>query len=96
MKIPNIPIKYRNKIRTLQKTIGQKKFFNKLIKLDPLIKNKISLTDVQRSIRAYEVKLFTKKSLYDWFSSTRSDFLDYNLSKFFLQIRKYPKNFTCY
>ena len=72
MKIPNIPIKYRNKIRTLQKTIGQKKFFNKLIKLDPLVKNKISLTDVQRSIRAYEVKSYTKKSIVELFKKTKS------------------------
>ena len=72
VKIPNIPIKYRNKIRTLQKTIGQKKFFNKLIKLDPLIKNKISLTDVQRSIRAYEVKSYTKKSIVELFKKTKS------------------------
>tara|TARA_B000000460_G_scaffold191112_1_gene138168 strand:- start:429 stop:1337 length:909 start_codon:yes stop_codon:yes gene_type:complete len=72
VKIPNIPIKYRNKIRTLQKTIGQKKFFNKLIKLDPLIKNKISLTDVQRSIRAYEVKSYTKKSIVELFKKTKA------------------------
>ena len=31
VRIPNIPIKYRNKIRALQKKIGQKKFYNKLI-----------------------------------------------------------------
>ena len=72
VKIPNIPIKYRNKIRTLQKIIGQKKFFNKLIKLDPLVKNKISLTDVQRSIRAYEVKSYTKKSIVELFKKTKS------------------------
>ena len=75
VKIPNIPIKYRNKIRTLQKTIGQKKFFNKLIKLDPLVKNKISLTDVQRSIRAYEVKSYTKKSIVELFKKTKSKHL---------------------
>ena len=72
VKISNIPIKYRSKIRTLQKTIGQKKFFNKLIKLDPLVKNKISLTDVQRSIRAYEVKSYTKKSIVELFKKTKS------------------------
>ena len=37
VKIPNIPITYRNQIRNLQKKIGQKKFFKQLIKLDPLI-----------------------------------------------------------
>ena len=37
-----------------------------------LAKNKIELTDVQRSIRAYEVKLFTKKSIFEWFKKTKS------------------------
>ena len=74
VKIPNIPIKYRNKIRNFQKRLGQKKFFEKLIKLDPKINQKINSTDVQRSIRAYEVKSYTKKSLFDWFTNTKSKF----------------------
>ena len=61
LKIPNIPIKVRNKIRLMQKKLGQKEFYNKLSKLDPLIKNKIEKNDVQRSIRAYEIKNYTKK-----------------------------------
>ena len=73
-KIPNIPIKFRNKIRNLQNKIGQEKFYNKLIKLDPKIKNYAKFNDVQRSIRAYEVKQFTKKSLHDWFQNTKSYF----------------------
>ena len=72
--IPNIPIRFRNKIRTLHKNLGQKKFYQKLIKLDPYSKEKINQTDTQRSIRAYEVKQFTKKSLYDWFVNTKSYF----------------------
>ncbi len=40
VKIPNIPMKVRNKTRLMQKKLGQKKFYNKLLKLDPLIKNK--------------------------------------------------------
>ena len=76
VKIPNIPIKFRNKIRNLQKQIGQKKFYEKLIKLDPLIKEKINPTDVQRSIRAYEVKVYTKKSLIEWFKNTKSNFTE--------------------
>ena len=58
--IPNIPIKFRNKIRDLQKKLGQKKFYQKLIKLDPNSKEKINPTDTQRSIRAYEVKHLLK------------------------------------
>ena len=84
VKIPNIPIKFRNKIRNLQKKIGQKKFFNKLIKLDPLIFEKINSTDVQRSIRAYEVKSYTKKSLIDWFKNTKSKFADNNFIKIYI------------
>ena len=72
--IPNIPIRFRNKIRTLHKNLGQKKFYQKLIKLDPYSKENINPTDTQRSIRAYEVKQFTKKSLHDWFENTKSYF----------------------
>jgi len=72
--IPNIPIRFRNKIRILHKSLGQKKFYQKLIKLDPNLKERINPTDAQRSIRAYEVKQFTKKSLQDWFENTRSHF----------------------
>jgi len=74
VKIPNIPISLRNKIRTLHMMLGQKKFYKKLLKLDPLSKIKINSTDSQRSIRAYEVKEFTKKSLHDWFKNTKSHF----------------------
>jgi len=71
VKIPNIPMKVRNKTRLMQKKLGQKKFYNKLLKLDPLIKNKIEKNDVQRSIRAYEVKNHTKISIINWFKKTK-------------------------
>ncbi len=74
VEIPNIPIRFRNKIRSLHKILGQKKFYKKLLKLDPISKNKINSTDSQRSIRAYEVKKYTKKSLHDWFKDTKSYF----------------------
>ncbi len=68
--IPKIPFNFRNKVRNLHKRIGQKKFFLKLLKIDPLIKNRVNSSDVQRSIRAYEIKLFTKKSIVSWFRNT--------------------------
>ena len=74
VKIPNIPNNFRNKIRKDHKAIGQKNFFKKLIKLDPLIKNQIKITDSQRTIRAYEVKIFTKKSIFEWFKKTKSKY----------------------
>ena len=84
VKIPNIPIKFREKIRNLQKKLGQKIFFKKLIQLDPLINDKINPTDIQRSIRAYEVKLYTKKSLVDWFKNTESKYKDEDFIKIYI------------
>ena len=88
-KIPNIKFSDRNKIRNLHKKLGQKKFFEKLIKLDPISKNKISSSDTQRSLRAYEVKKFTKKSIYEWAKKTKPLFKDYVFKKFFINT---PKN----
>ena len=74
VKIPNVPIKVRNEIRFLQKKMGQKKFYQKLIKLDPLVKNKINFNDVQRSIRAFEIKKFTRISIVKWSQNTKALF----------------------
>ena len=74
VKIPDIPLTIRNRIRKKQSKIGQIKFYSELIKLDPLCKKKINKNDSQRSIRAYEVKKFTNKSLFDWYSETYSEF----------------------
>ena len=86
--IPNIPIRFRNEIRALQKALGQKKFYQNLIKLDSMSKNKINSTDAQRSIRAYEVKKFTKKSIHDWFKETKSLFEKDDFLKIYLD---YPR-----
>ena len=83
-KIPTIDNKFRKKIRLLHLKLGQQKFYEKLIAIDPLVKIKISPNDAQRSIRAYEIKSFTKKSLYQWISNTKSDFLNYDIKKIFV------------
>ena len=101
VKIPNIPIKLRKNIRELHKKLGPKKFFLRLKNLDPLAAKRINPLDSQRSIRAYEVKLFTKKSMYDWFKNTKSDFekedfykilIDYPREKLINQINIRSKN----
>ena len=74
VKMPNVPLKIRNQIRLLQKKIGQKNFYKKLLKLDPLIKKRINPNDVQRTIRAYEIKKYTKISMTDWFKNTKKVF----------------------
>ena len=88
VKIPTIPMKLRNKIRSMQKKNGQKKFYKKLIKLDPKVKNKFNPKDTQRSIRAFEVKTHTKISMYDWFSKTKPTFNENVFLKFYVNFER--------
>ena len=85
-KIPNIDIKTRSKVRSLFKKLGYIKFYEKLLEIDPKVKDKILPSDSQRTQRAYEVMVKTKKSLFDWISNTRSDFVDYDIKKIFIDI----------
>jgi len=85
-KIPKIDLKTRSRVRKLFKKLGCAKFYDELVKLDPKVKNKILATDSQRIQRAYEVKFKTKKSLFDWADNTKSDFVDYDLKKIFIDI----------
>jgi len=87
-KMPNIPVKFRNKIRLLQKKIGQKIFYQRLIKLDPLVINTINPNDAQRSIRAFEIKKFTKKSITNWFQSTKILFDPNSFLKIYLDFSR--------
>jgi len=86
--IPKIPVNFRNKIRNLHKSIGQKKFFLELLKIDPLIKGHLNSLDTQRSIRAYEIKSYTKKSMISWFKNTKSG---YDHSDFFKIFIDFPR-----
>ena len=87
--IPSIPSKFRNKIRLLQKSIGQEKFYKKLLRIDPAITNHVKPTDIHRSIRAYEVKLFTKKSIIEWYKNTKSNFEKKDFFKLYID---YPRS----
>ncbi len=84
VKIPHISPKLRKQVRDLQKKIGQKRFYEKLLKLDSSLRGKINSTDTQRSIRAYEVKKFTKKSLTEWFKNTKSNFVEDDFFKVYI------------
>ena len=88
VKIPNISIKLRKKIRSMQKRYGQKKFYKKLIKLDPKVKNKFDPNDTQRSIRAFEIKSHTKISMYDWLNKTEPIFNKRAFIKFYLNFER--------
>ena len=83
-KIPDIDLKTRNNVRNLYRKLGSKEFYSQLLKLDPKIKGRILPTDAQRLQRAYEVKLKTDKSLFDWFANTKSEFKDFEIRKIFI------------
>ena len=88
VKIPEIPLKFRNKIRLTQKKEGQKKFYKKLLKIDPLIKDKFDSNDIQRTIRAFEIKSFTKISMYEWINKTKSEFKEEEFLKLYIDFKR--------
>ena len=85
-KIPKIDLKTRNKVRKLYAKLGKDNFYKKLLKADPLIKNRIISTDSQRSQRAYEVILKTKRSLFEWSKETKPELIDCEIKKIYLNI----------
>jgi len=88
VKIPEIPLNFRNKVRLMSKREGQKKFYKKLLKLDPKIKDKFDPNDTQRSIRAYEIKSYTNISMYDWLTKTKSEFKDSDFLKLYIETKR--------
>ena len=83
-KIPKIPIKIRNQIRVLHQEIGQKKFYQQLLKIDPMSVNKIKPNDTHRSLRAYEIKFYTQKSIHNYFKNTKSNFKEIDFYKIYI------------
>ena len=88
VKIPEIPLKFRNKVRLMSKREGQKKFYKKLLKLDPKVKDKFDPNDTQRSIRAYEIKSYTDISMYDWLVRTESKFKNSDFLKLYIETKR--------
>ena len=68
----------------MQKKDGQKKFYKKLLKLDNKTKGQFDSNDVQRSIRAFEIKLYTKISMYNWIKKTKSAFGENEFIKLYI------------
>jgi tRNA dimethylallyltransferase len=82
--IPKIPDSIRTKARKLNAKLGNDKFYNLLIKMDPLIHNKIKKNDTHRLIRAYEVIIFTSKSLINWQKKNKNYFSNYQFIKIYI------------
>ena len=88
VKIPDIPNDLRRDIRILHKKIGQKDFFKRLLKLDPLAKKFVLPSDPHRSMRVYEIKKFTNKSLFKLIEETRPNFNKNEFKKIFINTPK--------
>ena len=86
--IPRIPVKIRKKVRLIQKKEGQNKFYKRLLRLDKKIKSKFNKNDSQRSIRAFEIKLHTKISMYDWLSKTKPKFNETQFLKLYINFER--------
>ena len=82
--IPKIPDLIRTKARNLNAKLGNNKFYSLLMKLDPLVQNKIKENDTHRLIRAYEVMIYTKKSLIDWQKKNKNYFSNYRFVKIYI------------
>jgi tRNA dimethylallyltransferase len=88
VKIPEIPFNFRNKIRLIQKKGGQKNFFKKLLKIDPMSKDKFDPNDIQRTIRAFEIKSYTKISMYEWIKKTKPEFKNDEFLKLYINFKR--------
>ena len=88
VKIPKIPLKFRDEVRLMHKREGQKKFYNKLLKIDSKVIDKFDPNDTQRTIRAFEVKSFTKVSMYEWLYKTKSKFKDNEFIKLYIDFKR--------
>ena len=87
-KIPNIPLKLRNEVKFIQKKEGQNKFYKKLLKFDKKVDGKFDPNDTQRSIRAFEIKKYTKISMYDWLNKTKSAFNENEFLKLYIDFNR--------
>ena len=68
--------------------MGQKNFYKKLLTLDSKVKDKFNQNDTQRSIRAFEVKKYTKTSMYDWIKKTKPNFKENNFLKIYIDFNR--------
>ena len=82
--IPNISKIDRRKIIKMHYKLGNNLFYKKLISEDPICKKFIKCTDTQRMIRAYEVFLTTRKSIYKWQKETKPKYLPKDFIKILL------------
>ena len=53
-----------------------------------MVKDRFDPNDTQRSIRAFEIKLFTKVSMYEWLKKTEPEFKESEFLKLFINFKR--------
>lgn len=83
--IPDVDVQIRIEAQGLLEKIGKEEFFQTLIAMDPLVSDKINISDKQRMLRAYEVIKQTGKSIrYFQSQETESPLAGYKISTIML------------
>ena len=72
----------------IHKQDGQEKFYKKLLLIDAGVKDKFDPNDKQRAIRAFEIKSFTKISMYEWLKKTKSEFKCDEFLKLYINFKR--------
>lgn len=81
---PKVPQEIREKARTLLEELGKENFYRNLVLLDNKIETVIKKKDTHRLLRAYEVFMFTKKSIVDFQQKQTQEEEPNNVLKIFL------------
>ena len=53
-----------------------------------MAKDKFDQNDTQRTVRAFEIKSFTKVSMYEWLNKTKSEFKDEEFLKLYIDFKR--------
>ncbi len=71
--IPDVEPEIRQAARDLFAEGGAEAFYRRVLELDPLVQDRLNPSDQQRLVRAYEVKLSTGTSIFEWQSNPPVD-----------------------
>lgn len=77
---------FRDEMEVLANQYGNQYIYNKLLELDPNVKDSISINDRKRIIRALEICTSTNKTLSDYNENFRREVSDYDLYMFCLNM----------
>ena len=79
-------VQKRKAMLLLEKETKRVEIEKRMLRQKAKCKNKISFNDKQRMIRFYEVKFYTKKSIFLWQKETQNNLKNYHFIKIFLNL----------